>query len=76
MAEQLLLQVGGMACTGCESRVRKVLGRLDGVRRVTADQNAGEVRVLFDPEQISPEAIGDAVTAAGYEINTTLEGSR
>ncbi len=76
MAEQLLLQVGGMTCTGCESRVQKVLGRLDGVRSTTADHRAGEVRVLFDPEQTSPEAIGDAVTAAGYEINRTLEGSR
>ncbi len=76
MAEQLLLQVGGMTCTGCESRVQKVLGRLEGVRSTTADHGAGEVRVLFDPEQTSAEAIGDAVSAAGYEINTTLEGSR
>ncbi len=76
MAEQLLLQVGGMTCNGCESRVQKVLGRLAGVRSTTADHGAGEVRVLFDPEQTSPEAIGDALTAAGYGINTTLKGSR
>ncbi len=76
MAEQLLLQVGGMTCTGCESRVQKVPGRFDGVRSTTADHRDAEFRVLFDPEQTSPEAIGDAVTAAGYEINTTLEGSR
>jgi hypothetical protein len=40
MIEQLLLQVGGMTCTGCERRVQKVLGRLDGVRRGTADRGA------------------------------------
>jgi hypothetical protein len=36
------------------SRVQKVLGRLDGVRGTIPDHGAGEVRVLFDPEQTSP----------------------
>lgn len=76
MTEQLLLQVGGMTCTGCESRVANVLGRLDGVRNTTADHQAGEVRVLFDPEQTSAEAIGAAIAGAGYQVSGQGEASR
>ena len=68
MAEQLVLRVAGMTCAGCEARVGKVLGRLDGVRSATADHQAGEVQVLFDPSQTSPESIGAAIADAGYEI--------
>ena len=75
MTEQLVLQVGGMTCTGCEARVGKVLARLDGVRASTADHTAGEVRVLFDPEQTSPTAIGAAIAGAGYEVTDGAEGS-
>lgn len=76
MTDQLVLQVGGMTCTGCESRIEKVLGRLDGVRSAAADRRSGEVRALFAPEQISPRSIGAAITEAGYEIRRDLEDSR
>jgi copper chaperone len=76
MTEQILLQVGGMTCTGCEVRLQKVLGRLDGVRGATADHRAGDVQVLFDREQTSPQAIYAAITEAGYEINRDVEGPR
>lgn len=75
MTDQLVLQVGGMTCGGCESRIEKVLGRLDGVRSARADHRAGEVRVLFDAEEISVPSIGAAVTEAGYEVRGHLEGS-
>ncbi|MBW3610489.1 MAG: cation transporter [Actinobacteria bacterium] len=76
MTNQLVLQVGGMTCTGCEVRVGKVLGRLDGVRTAAADHQAGEVRVLFDSDQTSPASIGAAITAAGYQVNGEAKDSR
>lgn len=75
MTKQLVLQVGGLTCTGCEARVGKVLSRLDGVHTVAADHQAGEVRVVFDPDQTSPDFIGAAITGAGYEI-ASEEASR
>lgn len=76
MIEQLSLQVGGMTCTGCEGRVANVLGRLEGVRNTSADHQAGEVRVLFDPEQVSADAIGAAIAGAGYQVGGQGEASR
>ncbi len=74
MAEQLELQVRGMTCTGCEARVGKVVGRLDGVRRTEADHRSGQVRVVFDAEQTTPASIGAAIEGAGYEVETSQEG--
>ncbi len=76
MTNQLVLQVGAMTCTGCEARMGKVLGRLDGVRTAAADHQAGQVRVVFDPDQTSPASIGAAITAAGYQVNGEAEESR
>lgn len=75
MQEQLVLQVRGMTCTGCEGRIQKVLGRLDGIRSTTADHRSGEVRVLFDSEQTSAQDIGASITNAGYQITSNGEES-
>lgn len=68
MNEQLVLHVGGMTCGGCENRVEKVLGRLDGVRSATADHRAGHVRVLVDPARTPVDAVVEAIRTAGYDV--------
>ncbi len=68
MSEQLVLHVRGMTCGGCENRVEKVLGRLDGVRSATADHRAGHVRVLVDPARTPVDAVVEAITTAGYDV--------
>ncbi|MBW3607756.1 MAG: heavy-metal-associated domain-containing protein [Actinobacteria bacterium] len=57
-----------MTCGGCERRVEKVLGRLDGVRSATADHGAGQVRIVVDPARTSVGAVVDAITTAGYDV--------
>jgi copper chaperone len=76
MNDQLVLYVAGMTCTGCESRIGNVVGRLDGIRSTMADHRSGEVRVLFDPDQTSVDDIGAAITKAGYDVTSGKEGSR
>ncbi len=65
---QLQLIVSGMTCTGCESRVATALGRLDGVRRVDADHQAGTVAVDYEPAERPERTIRQRLTDAGYEI--------
>lgn len=64
----LLLTVDGMSCTGCESRIAKTLGRLDGVRSVEADHRAGTVSVESDPAVLPEATIHERLTQAGYEV--------
>jgi copper chaperone CopZ len=68
MAENITLQVAGMTCTGCEQRLAKALGRVDGVREATADHRTGQVRVRFDPAVTDRVALAAQVHTAGYEV--------
>jgi copper chaperone len=61
------LDVDGMACGGCEANVTDHLEALDGIDAVSADHEAGEVRVEHDAET-GADSIRDAVEEAGYEV--------
>jgi copper chaperone len=67
MNEERTIVVEGMTCGGCEERVSGSLQQLDGVRTAAADHQAGEVRVVFDPGETSPEAIAARVRETGYQ---------
>lgn len=67
MAEQHIIEVQGMTCSGCEQRIHRSL-ELDGVHEVEADHQAGQVRVRFDRAAISPATIEGRIRDAGYTI--------
>ncbi len=66
--EQVHLSVSGMSCTGCEQRIERLLGDLDGVRRVNADHQAGAVTVLLDDGRADEGAVRSRIERAGYEV--------
>jgi copper chaperone len=66
-AGKLILQVKGMHCDGCESRVEKVLKNLNGVTKVDADHASGKVEVRVTPTA-SEDEIREKVSSLGYEV--------
>lgn len=66
--ETVELQVDGMTCAGCEQRVGAVLGRVEGVREVTADHTTGRVQVRIGPELADRDVLGQRIENAGYEV--------
>ena len=66
--KEIKLQVKGMSCSGCEQRMQKVLARIDGVLRSAANHQAEEVRVVFDPNRTSEQALRSSIEQAGYEV--------
>jgi Cu+-exporting ATPase len=63
--DRIDLPIAGMSCAACAARVEKTLNALDGV---TASVNYATERasVEFDAATVSPAALVDAVTRAGY----------
>ncbi|CAB4931424.1 unannotated protein [freshwater metagenome] len=63
--EHLDLELAGMTCASCATRIERRLNRLEGV---TASVNYATERaaVDFDPELADPGDLLDAVAAAGY----------
>jgi copper chaperone len=70
--EQTTLQIDGMSCGHCVSRVQKALARVDGVH---VDQvEVGSARVTYDPERVSLQRLREAVEDAGYDVQRGTEG--
>lgn len=67
LVNQVTIATQGMSCTGCESRIEQALGRLEGVRRVKADQRASRVEVAFDQE-VDEAVIHRRIEELGYEV--------
>jgi copper chaperone len=68
MTEQLLVQVEGMSCGGCEQRISTALARLEGIRHSTADHSSGQVRVAYDPEHVSAGTVRGRLEEMGYAV--------
>lgn len=65
--KEIVFRVTGMDCRSCEERIERSLAKLGGVRRVTADHAADQVRVVVDQPE-AEEAVREAITAAGFGV--------
>jgi P-type Cu+ transporter len=59
------LEIEGMSCAGCVSRVERKLNRLEGVD-ASVNLATESARVRYDAERVRLEELLDAVEAAGY----------
>lgn len=65
---RLVLKIKGMDCNGCAQTIGRALKRIEGVRDVNIDWQAGEGEVSFDSEVTSEEAVlASPVFGSGYE---------
>jgi copper chaperone CopZ len=68
MTERLLLHVTGMTCGGCENAVRRAVGKLAGVREVTASHKNERVEVTYETEEVTRADIATAIETIGYSV--------
>lgn len=68
---KVTLSVSGMTCDHCRGRVEGAAKRVGGVFAVYVDLADGIAEVDFDATRTSPEAIAEAITAAGYSAQAT-----
>jgi Cu+-exporting ATPase len=64
--QTLRLDVGGMTCASCSARVERALRKLPGVQAASVNLATTQAEVSYDPQTATPQAIADAVSAAGY----------
>lgn len=62
------LNVEGMHCGGCSSRLTRVLENLDGVKNAEANFEAGIVKVSYDEETIGLDVIKESIVDAGFSV--------
>ncbi|MBD2746040.1 cation transporter [Microvirga sp. BT688] len=69
------LEVENVSCVSCAPIVKKALSRVPGVSQVTVIEADGmaTATVTFDDEKVTPEALTQATTNAGFP--STVKGS-
>ncbi|GED90456.1 cation-translocating P-type ATPase [Streptomyces sp. 6-11-2] len=60
------LDIGGMTCASCVSRVERALRRVDGVAAAEVNLATEVATVHFDPAQAGLQELTAAITRAGY----------
>ena len=63
--ERLQLEIEGMTCASCATRIERRLNRLDGVD-AAVNYATEAASVSFDPGRVTPDELVRAVEAAGY----------
>lgn len=66
--EQLELTVleSFIHCSGCEGRIKGILGRMPGVAKVKADHKTQKVSLTLDVEKAPLEEVRRKLEIAGY----------
>ena len=60
---QKIINITGMACAGCASKVKKALEAVPGVKSVNVE--LAEKRAVVDVEGVADQVLLDTVTASG-----------
>lgn len=63
----IVIEVEGMTCVGCEPHINETLKALSGVALSEASYQNKNVKVVYNPNQISLEQIKTAIDEIGYK---------
>ncbi|MBY8911391.1 copper-exporting P-type ATPase CopA [Bacillus sp. YC2] len=72
MSEQkeMTIQVAGMTCAACASRIEKGLKRMDGVTDASVNLVLETSNISYQPDKIETEAIKEKIEKLGYHVVT------
>ena len=63
---EVTLNITGMTCTSCSSKVEAAVSGRAGIAFVTVDHSSGRGRVRYDPSVVAPDIIREYVIEAGF----------
>ncbi len=66
--QQLKLQIGGMTCAACATRIEKGLRRMEGVAEANVNLAMENALVKYDPKQLQANDIEQKIDKLGYSV--------
>lgn len=60
------LTIDGMHCQGCVQIVQNVIEQQTGVKGCSVSLDAKQARIAYEADEVSPQALAQAVRDAGY----------
>ena len=67
--KEVKLNIEGMHCTGCSTRLEKVLNNVDGVEDVKVSLEEKKADIKYDETQVREKELIEAVEDAGFKAN-------
>lgn len=67
-SKETTLQITGMTCAACATRIEKGLNRLEGVEEASVNLALEKSVVKYDPEKISEQDVEKKIHDLGYEV--------
>jgi len=64
------LTINGMTCTGCSTRLQRILQASDGIRTASVTLDTQQASIEYDAAQIDRETIHSIITDAGFSIGS------
>ena len=61
------LKIEGMHCTGCSTRLERVLNNLEGVETAHVSLEEKKATIKYDETKISLESIKEVIEDAGFK---------
>ncbi|WP_332275769.1 heavy metal translocating P-type ATPase [Bacillus velezensis] len=68
--KEMTIQVGGMTCAACASRIEKGLKRMDGVNDASVNLALETSNISYHPDKIEASAIKEKIEKLGYHFVT------
>ncbi|CAK7030974.1 copper-translocating P-type ATPase [Tissierella sp. P1] len=67
-AKKISIDVVGMTCAACSTRVEKALSKREGVISATVNLLANKAAIEFDTDKVKPEDLIKTIEKTGYEV--------
>lgn len=64
--KEIILNVEGMMCTGCENRIVNAVSTIEGVESVKANHETGKVTITAEEDKI--EEIKNKINDIGFTV--------
>jgi len=68
MMKNETIKISGMSCSHCQAAVERALKELPGMRKVYVSLDEGQAVLTYEENELSMEAIKNAIEDAGYEV--------
>lgn len=67
--KEIKLNIEGMHCTGCSTRLEKVLNNVDGVEDAKVSLEEKKADIKYDETQVNEKELIEVVEDAGFKAN-------
>ncbi|SDT33055.1 Cu+-exporting ATPase [Paenibacillaceae bacterium GAS479] len=72
--QKSVLQLTGMTCAACASRIEKGLGKIDGVSSASVNFATEQASVIYDPAKVNRDTLEEKIEKLGYgTVHETIQ---